>query len=666
MKHLLLTLCLALAISYGFPQVGINTDESSPDPSAMLDVKSTSAGLLVPRMNSDERDAIISPAEGLLVYCTDDSSFYYHHNARWNKLIPGNPLIYSGSLWMRETIHPDTGVIYKGNETFLHDYRGGNSQGRNTFLGIGSGNLALPGIAYPYSSNNTGLGHMTLHPLTDGRENTAVGSQSMSQTTTGYQNTAIGSGSMEGNTTGYFNTVVGAGALQANSTGVGNTAIGSFALLNTTGSYNLGIGGMAAQNTSTGVHNTAIGYRALYYNQTGSYNVILGHGAGQGISGNSMSRNVILGYGAGGQANGDYNVFIGHMAGYSETGSNKLHIDNSNTMTPLIGGDFYHDELYLRGQVGIGHDDLHSTAILDIGGSTGGVLLPRLSSSERISIATPARGLLMYDSTLNRLVCYTGSQWNLVHVVEEGSSLGSYYFSDADGDGYGNPYAQLFVPSGDTPPANYTADNTDCDDADISVYPGAIEICDGKDNDCNPGTADGSGEAPTITCLVEGVCLGTTPVCAGADGWICYYPGEYEDVEVSCDGMGNDCDGITDDVVNPNLFKDFDSDGYGSTIYACLCAPQYPFIVLVSGDCDDSNANRNPGLAEVCNDIDDDCDGILNEGFTDWDGDKLPDCIDTDDDNDGVTDVADNCPINYNPGQADTDGDGIGDACDYD
>jgi len=47
-----------------FAQVGINTDNSTPDPSAMLDVKSTTSGMLVPRMTVDQRNAIVSPAEG--------------------------------------------------------------------------------------------------------------------------------------------------------------------------------------------------------------------------------------------------------------------------------------------------------------------------------------------------------------------------------------------------------------------------------------------------------------------------------------------------------------------------------------------------------------------------------------------------------------------------
>jgi hypothetical protein len=69
----LIMMCL-LNSSLLFSQVGINTDGSVPDNSAMLDVKSASKGLLPPRMTLAERSAISSPADGLLVYCTDCGS----------------------------------------------------------------------------------------------------------------------------------------------------------------------------------------------------------------------------------------------------------------------------------------------------------------------------------------------------------------------------------------------------------------------------------------------------------------------------------------------------------------------------------------------------------------------------------------------------------------
>jgi hypothetical protein len=56
------------------------------------------------------------------------------------------------------------------------------------------------------------------------------------------------------------------------------------------------------------------------------------------------------------------------------------------------------------------------------------------------------------------------------------------YFEDADGDGFGNPGS---TQDACAPPTGFVADNADCDDADSAIYPGAVEICDGVDNDCN-------------------------------------------------------------------------------------------------------------------------------------------------------------------------------------
>ncbi len=67
-------------------QVGINSDGSAPDTSAMLDIKSTTSGLLIPRMSATDRDNIASPAQGLTVYVTDDNSFYYYDGTQWVNL----------------------------------------------------------------------------------------------------------------------------------------------------------------------------------------------------------------------------------------------------------------------------------------------------------------------------------------------------------------------------------------------------------------------------------------------------------------------------------------------------------------------------------------------------------------------------------------------------
>jgi hypothetical protein len=70
-----------------FSQIAITTDGSAPHSSAMLEIKSTSKGLLAPRMTQAQRDAIATPAAGLLIYQTDGTSGYYVFNgSSWNAL----------------------------------------------------------------------------------------------------------------------------------------------------------------------------------------------------------------------------------------------------------------------------------------------------------------------------------------------------------------------------------------------------------------------------------------------------------------------------------------------------------------------------------------------------------------------------------------------------
>ncbi|MEM6298423.1 MAG: hypothetical protein AAF740_07020 [Bacteroidota bacterium] len=84
-----IALVVFLFVNTTFAQVGINSDNSDPDNSAMLDVSSTEKGVLIPRMTTSERDAITSPATGLLVYDTETGSFWFYENSQWNEIRNG-------------------------------------------------------------------------------------------------------------------------------------------------------------------------------------------------------------------------------------------------------------------------------------------------------------------------------------------------------------------------------------------------------------------------------------------------------------------------------------------------------------------------------------------------------------------------------------------------
>ncbi len=122
-------------------------------------------------------------------------------------------------------------------------------------------------------------------------------------------------------------------------------------------------------------------------------------------------------------------------------------------------------------------------------------------------------------------------------------------FRDVDGDGYGDGGAPADCHVG-------VVDGTDCDDSASSVHPGAGEVCNGEDEDCD-GTVD----------------------------------------EDPVDGLP--------------YYRDADGDGYGSeTTTACAWAEG---LVLDGGDCDDTNVDVHPGATEHCDDVDDDCDGVASD-----------------------------------------------------
>lgn len=77
-------ICLMLFTALSNAQVGINTD--SPDASSALEIESTTAGILIPRLTETQRDAISSPATGLMIYQTDQTTGFYYYNGSWTRI----------------------------------------------------------------------------------------------------------------------------------------------------------------------------------------------------------------------------------------------------------------------------------------------------------------------------------------------------------------------------------------------------------------------------------------------------------------------------------------------------------------------------------------------------------------------------------------------------
>ena len=289
--------------------------------------------------------------------------------------------------------------------------------------------------------------------------------------------------------------------------------------------------------------------------------------------------------------------------------------------------------------------------------------------------------------------------------IDEGLTFTTYY-ADADGDTYGD--AGSSTSTCDGAPEGYVSDATDCNDADAAVNPGATEVCNGIDDNCDgnidegltfttyyadaDGDTYGDAGSSTTTCdgAPEGYVSDATD-CNDADAAV--NPGATE----VCNGIDDNCDGNIDEGVQNTYYADADGDSYGdagSTTMACSAPEGY---VSDATDCNDADAAVNPGATEVCNGIDDNCDGNIDEGvqntyYADADGDtygdagsttmacSVPegyvsdatDCNDADAAvNPGATEVCngidDNCDGNIDEGvqstfYADADGDGYGDA----
>jgi hypothetical protein len=188
------------------------------------------------------------------------------------------------------------------------------------------------------------------------------------------------------------------------------------------------------------------------------------------------------------------------------------------------------------------------------------------------------------------------------HSIDENDALDAeIWYADLDGDGYGDP--GLTTLACVRPPA-WASDASDCDDADASAFPGAEEVCNGRDDDCD-GVLDESYVSQSTSCGV-GACVasGSTSCLAGAVVDSCEAEAPAR-TDSRCDGIDDDCDGIVDDeyVAPPT------SCGVG----ACAASGARE---CVAGSLFDSCQPGTPASADtLCNGIDDDCDGAIDEDF---------------------------------------------------
>jgi hypothetical protein len=260
---MLVALCYKLNAQNTFPSTGsAGIGTTTPNASAILEMKSKTKGLLIPRMTATQRDSIASPATGLMIYQTNSTpGFYYYDGTKW------------------------TAISAKGNGWSLTGNSGTNAS--TNFLGTTDAkplvfkvnNYRSGFIDYSISTANTSFGYQTLNANT-GNYNSAFGYQALMNNNSGYSNTAVGYEALINNTTGYSNVANGTYALYLNVGGSSNTASGYASLdNNSTGSHNVASGYAALYGNTTGYSNVALGSHALFYDQIGHNLVAIGDSA---------------------------------------------------------------------------------------------------------------------------------------------------------------------------------------------------------------------------------------------------------------------------------------------------------------------------------------------------------------------------------------------------
>ena len=233
--------------------------------------------------------------------------------------------------------------------------------------------------------------------------------------------------------------------------------------------------------------------------------------------------------------------------------------------------------------------------------------------------------------------------------------VGDTYYSDGDEDGYGSEIISTLACNA---PVDYVENSDDCDDANGDVNPGAVEVCDEIDNNCDGEVSEGlmrqyyidvdkdnygSSKIAVMKCALQDGYSSNSNDCDDAN------PNVYEMVNGLCVGsttlqtipptipptisptipptISPTIPPTTASTIPPTTptipptipfttyYNDRDWDGYGDEKDKVLSRGEMPGYVTISGDCNDRNKTINPGAVEVCDGVDNNCNGAIDEGL---------------------------------------------------
>ena len=286
-----------------------------------------------------------------------------------------------------------------------------------TFNGTVTASVKVRELSSPIIAleNSSGVTTFEIRAQKDAT-NTSVGVNSMGSITTGTNNTTYGINAGKNITSGGNNCIFGSNAASITQTSSNNSLFGDQAGSSlTTGGNNIFMGRSAGATTTTGSNNILIGVSSRDNASSTSYEIVVGNRVGFGnnttLIGHSqttrtfLSGSLIMGGVAGTNASAlIHTIGSGNVAGtYSLWATNST---NSATEPGLCVGDDL--------KVGIRTNSIDAGATLEVDGTTGGILFPRLTTTQRDAL-TPTNGLMIYNTTTSKFQGYAGGAWVDLH-----------------------------------------------------------------------------------------------------------------------------------------------------------------------------------------------------------------------------------------------------------